>query len=308
MSRILHAVRFRTGAIFAAVVVAALLSVGAASAEAGSEIEGVWSFNNGQVDIQPTPGGGGKFEGIVSVATQFAQCPHTAGERMWTEITRQPNGSYIGHHQWFLNAPKCEKNPVLGPTAWRVLKESNGSRYLRVCFSHPGSTQPTIAADGAPKEPSEYAKYGVTYGCYNSALTSGLPVVGGTSGTGQGEGGKTGSSGSGGTGPVERLTLPSAKQCLRPARFEIRLREPKYDPFKTVTVSFKGHRLATSHKGDYIVATIDLKGLHKDTFKVDIHATTVLGHRLSRSRTYHLCGEQTVGPKKKAKKKRGKKG
>ncbi len=277
MSRILRAVRSKPWAILPVLAVA-LLSVGSASAGAPSEIEGIWSFNGGQIGIQRQANG--KFAGTVVVATSFAECPHPVGQEIWTGITEQADGSYRGMHQWYLNAPACEKNPVLGPTAWRVLREPNGSRYLRVCFSHPGTSQPTIAADGAPREPAEYAAYHVTYGCFDSGLTASLP---GSTGSGQG--------GSGGGGSVEHLTLPRtpAKQCVRAKLFKIRLREPRYDPFKTVTITFKGHRVASARRGDYVVATLNLSGLTKSTFKVRIRATTVLGHHLSASRTYRAC-------------------
>jgi hypothetical protein len=302
MSRILHAVRCRPWAIVA-VLAAALLSVGAVSAGAASEtgsaseIEGVWSFEHGQVDIVPIAGE--KFEGIVSVATTFASCTHKVGEHMWTDMTRQSDGSYWGLHQWFHG--DCAPNTTLGPTAWRVLHEPNGSRYLRVCFSIPGTAQPTITPGGAPREASEYAEHHVTYGCINSALTAPLPVVSGTSGSG-------GKEGSGSAGSGESLTLPSAKQCLRAGPFKIRLKEPQYDPFKKVTITFKGHKLATSHRGDYIVATLNLSKLSKGAFTIKIHATTVLGHHLSASRTYHICKQ--LKPKKRHKKPRkaGKKG
>jgi hypothetical protein len=296
MSRILHAVRCRPWAIVA-VLAAALLSVGAVSAGAASEtgaaseIEGVWSFEHGQVDIVPIAGG--KFEGIVTVATTFANCPHKEGEHMWTAMTPQSDGSYWGLHQWF--HADCSANTTLGPTAWRVLHEPNGSRSLRVCFSDPGTAQPTIAPDGAPKEASEYAEHHVTYGCVSSTPTAPLPVVSGTSGSSGNAG--SGSASPGETGPVESLTLPSAKQCLRVGLFKIRLKEPQYDPFKQVTITFKGHKLATSHKGDYIVATLNLRKLSKGTFTLVIHATTVLGHHLSASPTYHLC--KKIKPPKK---------
>jgi hypothetical protein len=306
MSRILQAVRSKPWAIVA-VVAAALLSVGAASAGAASEsseIEGVWSFNGGEVDVVPIPGG--KFEGIVTVPTKFAECTHAEGEHLWTEITPQTDGSYWGLDQWFHNAPTCEKDTTLGPTAWRVLHEPNGARYLRVCFSHPSTTQPTIAANGDPKEASEYPAYHVTYGCVSSTLISPLPVVD-TSGSGSTGSGSTGSgsTGSGSTGPTENLTLPSTKQCLRVGLFKIKLSEPAYDPFKTVTITYKGHKIATSHKGNYVVATINLKGLSKSAFTIKVNATTILGHTLSSSRTYHIC-KPTKHSKKT--KKAGKKG
>jgi hypothetical protein len=293
MSSLFQTVRFRPWAIVA-IVVAALLSIGATSAgdtSESSEIEGVWSFEHGQVDIVPIPGG--KFEGIVTVATTFASCPHSVAEHMWTAITPQPDGSYYGLHQWFHG--NCSPNTTLGPTAWRVLHEPNGSRYLRVCFSNPGTSQPTIAANGAPREPSEYAQYHVTYGCISSSLTSALPIAPGA--------------GSGASGPVEHLTVPSAKQCLKAGPFKIRLKEQKYDPFKKVTVTLAGHRVATSRRGGYVVATINLSKLSKSTFTVKIRATTVLGHHLSSNRTYQICGK--IKPKqqrRKEKRGKGKKG
>jgi hypothetical protein len=308
MSRILQAVRSKPWAIVAVVAVA-LLSAGAASAGAASEsseIEGVWSFKGGEVDVVAIPGG--KFEGIVVTPTQFAECPHTEGEHMWTDITPQADGSYWGMHQWFQNMPApCTKNPNLGPTAWRVLHEPNGARYLRVCFSHPSTTQPTIAANGDPKEASEYPAYHVTYGCDSSTLISPLPVVSNTPGSGSTGSGSTGSgsTGSGSTGPTESLTLPSTKQCLRIGLFKLKLSEPAYDPFKTVTITYKGHKIATSHKGNYIVATINLKGLSKSAFTIKVNATTILGHTLSSSRTYHICKPTKHGKKTK---KAGKKG
>jgi hypothetical protein len=294
MSRILHAVRSKPWTIVA-VVVAGLLSTGAAPAAATSEIEGVWSFQQGQVAIVPVAGG--KFEGIVTSPTKFAECEHTVGEHMWTDMTEQADGSYWGLHQWFHGAPDCLRNTNLGLTAWRVVHEANGGRLLRVCFSLPETTlQPTISADGAPREPSEYAAHHVNYGCISSDPIAPLPVTSGTSGAGTSTGSTT-------TASVDSLTLPSAKQCLRPGRFTIRLKEPKYDPFSKVTIVYRGRKLATTHKGNFIVATVNLKGLSKNTFTVKVRATTVLGHHLSANRTYHLC--RNTKPKKHAHTKKG---
>jgi hypothetical protein len=75
--------------------------------------------------------------------------------------------------------------------------------------------------------------------------------------------------------------------------FKIHLSDPKYDPFKTVSVTIKGRKFPTARKGKYIVATINLKGLPKGAFTVKIKATTVLGHSLSASRTYHTCKKKS---------------
>jgi hypothetical protein len=295
MNRLLRAMLRRSWPI--AIVLAMYLGFGAAPAGAASEIEGIWSFNGGQIGIQRLSNG--TFAGTVVAETKFAECPHPVGQEIWREMTEQPDGSYWGLHQWYLSAPTCETNPVLGPTAWRVLGAPDGSHYLRVCFSHPGTSQPTIAADGAPKEASEYAQYHVTYGCFNSALTALLPVA-----PGSGKGGSSTSS------AVEHLTLPRAKtkQCLSGRLFKIRLRNPKYDPFKTVTITLKGHRIATSRRGNYVLATINLRGLSKGAFTIKIRATTVLGHHLSVSRTYHTCIKNVKSKKRGKRDKRRKKG
>jgi hypothetical protein len=251
-----------------------LLGVGAASAGAASSpIEGVWSFGGGQIAVQPTAGG--TFTGTVVVATKFAECAHPVGQQIWTGMTLQPDGSYFGFHQWYETAaPSCKPNPTAGPTAWRVLEGASGSHYLRVCLSTPGTAQPTVAANGTC--------VGATYGGVSSALTAPLPVATSKEGL-----------------TKESLSLPSAKKCLSVRLFQIHLPDPKNDPLKKVSITIKGYKrkIATARKGKYIVATIDLKGLPKGAFTVKIKATTVLGHTLSASRTYHTC-------KKKIKKKK----
>jgi hypothetical protein len=296
----------RPRALLLAIATPLLLAVvGVASAGAAPSIEGIWSFNHGAIGVQRQSNG--TYEGTVVVATKFAECTHPVGQPIWTGITEQKDGSYWGLHQWYMG--NCEENPVRGPTAWRVMTEPNGSYYLRVCFSHPGTTQPEIAANGDPKEESEYATYHVTYGCYSSELISLLPRAPGESsppGTSGGSGtlgtSGSGTSGSGVPGIKETLTLPSANKCLSARSFKIHLQDPKYDPLKTVSVTIKGRKIATVRKGKYVIATIDLKGLPKGAFTVKIRATTVLGHHLSANRTFHTCTAKIES------KKRGKKG
>lgn len=276
-----------------AILAVALLCVGGAAAgTSGSEIEGVWTFNGGQIAVQRLSNG--TYEGIVVAQTTFASCAHPVGQHIWTDLTEQKDGSFWGKHQWYL--ANCEENPTLGPTAWRIVSTSNGSHYLRVCFSHPGTSQPTIAANGDPLQESEYAAYHVTYGCTNSALIAPLPVVASKS-EGPGSGGK------GGTASVESLSLPNAKMCLKQRkRFKISLKDPQYDPFEKVTILYKGHKVAASRSGHEFLATIKLSHLRKGgSFTITVHATTVLGHKLSARRTYHIC----AGHKKRHKHKKG---
>jgi len=241
------------------IATALLLAVGATSAVAASSIEGIWSFGGGQIAIQPL--GDGTFLGTVVAETKFAECVHPDGQQIWTDMTPQPDGSYWGLHQWYFENSGCKENPERGPSAWRLLTEPNGSKYLRVCLSRPGTSQPMIAPTGATSD--------VTYGCYDSALIAAVP----TATTGH----------------------PSAKQCVSGRRFEIHLAEPQHDPYKTVLVTLRGRRIRTARRGYYVDATIDLKGLPLGAFTIKISATTVLGIDLTGSRTYHTCAKK---PKK----------
>ncbi len=143
------------------------LSVFSASAIAStSEIEGVWSFSGGSVAIQRLPNG--TFRGTVVTPTMFSSCAHPVGQVMWTEITPQADGSYWGFHEWYQGS-QCKVVPVPGPSAWRVLHSSAGSRYLKACFSLPGTSQPKIAIDGSETE--------ATYSCVNSAPLASVPTT-----------------------------------------------------------------------------------------------------------------------------------
>jgi hypothetical protein len=246
-----------------------LLTVGAATAAATSNIEGVWSFNGGQIAVQSE--GNGKLEGVVVQPTTFATCTHPDGQKIWKEMTQQADGSYWGFHQWYKSdeaTGTCVENPVLGPTAWRVLEEPNGSRTLRVCLSDPGTTQPTIPP-GSPGLDD-------TYGCVTSAMTA--PLASSAVGSFK-----------------EVASLPSSKKCLSARKFEIHIRETKLDPFKSVLVTLKGRKIKVAHHGSTYIATISLKGLPPGAFTVKINATTVRGNHISGSRTYHTCAKK---PKK----------
>ncbi len=242
-----------------AITATALLLI-AGSASAASNIEGVWSFNGGQIAIQQA--GSGQFVGIVVSPTKFATCTHEVGQEIWTKITAQSDGSFQGFHRWFFETPACEPNPTPGPTAWRVVEEPDGSRYLRVCLSTPGGPQPTI--------PTGSQGVGASYGCISSSLTA--PLAKSQVGTFK-----------------QVVTLPSAKKCLSGRKFQIHVRDAKYDPFKSVVVMLKGHKLKVAHRGSTYTATVNLKGLTHGAFTIKIKATTVRGHRVSGSRTYHTC-------------------
>jgi hypothetical protein len=258
--------RLWLGAALAALLLLLVAGSPIARASAAPPIEAVWSFNGGEVAIQPQPGG--SFTGTVVETTKFAQCSHAVGEQMWTGIRPQPDGSYWGFHQWYFETNPCQPNPVRGPTAWRVLKTPGGARTLIVCFSSPGSTQPSITATGM--------RLNVTYGCFESALIGPLPAEAKA------------------LAFKHAVSLPSARKCFSGRVFPIHLKDPLHDPLKTVVVRLASRKLTVLRHGRTFTATINLKGLPRGTFSVHILATTVLGQRLSGSRTYHTCRNKRI--------------
>jgi hypothetical protein len=245
----------RTRALVAALATLALALGTAGSAAAASSIEGVWSFNGGAIAVQPAANG--TFTGTVVTETKFAECAHPVGQVIWTGMTPQPDGSYWGFHQWYFEKANCALNPTLGPTAWRVVEPTKLSRYLRVCLSNPGTTQPTIAATGASAA--------TTYGCANSAAATS------------------------GTASFRLVSVPNTKRCLSLRRFQIHVRDPRNDAFTSVQITLRGRRLSAVRRGKYFVATVNLKGLPLGTFTIRINGTTVLGQHISVRRTYHTC-------------------
>lgn len=266
--------RHRSSLLLAIVAAILLLTVGVATAAGTSSIEGVWSFDGGQIAVEPE--GGGDFKGIVVQRTTFATCTHPVGEAIWTKMAPQPDGSYEGFHQWFKEGEKCVKDPAfVGPAAWRVLQASDGAKSLLVCLSHPGTTQPTIPP-GSNGIGSTY-KFSAEKPCLESALTA--PLASSSVGSFK-----------------QVVSLPKAvKKCLSARKFAIHIADPKFDPFKTIVVTLKGHKLKVVHHGSVYTATVNLTHLPAGTFTVKIGATTFRGNHLHGTRTYHTCAKK---PKK----------
>jgi len=261
-TRPLAAARIRARRLFALSIAAAglLLTAGSAQTAAapGAGIEGIWSFSGGEVAIQRQPGG--TLVGTVVAPTKFVECSHPDGEQMWTSMALQPDGSYWGLHQWYFQSPGCVANPQLGPTAWRVMEAPGGAHYLLVCFSSPGTTQPTISPSGTAQH--------ATFGCRESARIAPLPVE---------------------STFAESVLLPSNRKCYSRRVFQIHLRDPKYDPLKEVLITLGHRRILVKRHRNVFVATVNLRGLPRGTFTVRIRVTTLLGHHLTGSRTYHTC-------------------
>jgi hypothetical protein len=248
-----------------ACALASVLGTGVGSAFAATPIEGIWSFNGGEVGIQVQPNG--TFVGTVVAPTKFSQCFHPTGEQVWTQMDLQPDGSYWGLHQWYFETEACIANPTLGLTAWRVLAGEDGQRFLRVCFSEPGSSsQPEISPTGA--------ETGATFGCVDSMRVSALPEL----------------------TPEELsqyLTLPSNGSCFSHAKLRVRAQDPPNDPLEKVVVRLHSgslHRPAQlKRRAHSVTATLSLRGLPQPRFVVRVRLKTVLGEELSRRRVYRRC-------------------
>jgi hypothetical protein len=270
----LHPIARRSLSLAPAALLAALCLGASATAAESNTIEGVWSFKGGSIAISPLPDG--TFQGVVDTETTFAECPHPAGQVAWTDMRQQPDGSFWGYDSWFVSGgpgSECKQDPHLGPTAWRVLSNSSGAHYLKVCFSHPETSQPKIAPDGTVTE--------VTYGCVESALISALPTVSGSG------------SGSGSTGGISysnTVTLPPSTQCTLQKSLTIKLHDPKYDPLVEVLVKLNGKKVMDVKGVKHIKKGVKLTNLPSSgTYTVSVVATTILKQRLSGSITYKSC-------------------
>lgn len=246
-------------------IASALLGVTLASGPAFAAqpaIDGVWSFNGGSVIVAPNATG--QLVGTVASPTSFDACVHPVGQAMWTDIQQQSDGAFTAKHQWYhITSGRCTELPTLGPTALRVLTQSDGSRLLRVCFNRPGTAPPTIASTGAPSN--------VNYACVDSAPLASVPTA---------------------APPLSlSIVLPATGPgiCVSRRNFIIHVREPKHDPFISLSVSL-GHKvLKYVRRGADITADIDLRGLPKGTYRLTIRATTAAGFHIKGSRTYHTC-------------------
>jgi hypothetical protein len=127
--------------------------VSVASAQAEAPIEGVWTYEDGKIEV--TAGADGTLSGTVVAATSFSGCSHEVGEVIWSGISPRADGSYWGLHQWF-KSPSCAPVATLGLAAWRVLSNDGGVAEMVFCTNPPGDTsQPEISPSGETSGASE---------------------------------------------------------------------------------------------------------------------------------------------------------
>jgi hypothetical protein len=251
----------RKGLLLLVVSLASL--VAAASAQASSPIEGLWSFNGGTVSVEPA--GGGSFHGIVVKATSFSECSHPIGEEIWSQVRQRPDGSFWGLHQWYFAQSGCQPNPELGLTAFRLLPAAHGTSILKVCFSQPGEdSQPRIKPDGTV--------IGATDGCTVSGRVRRETTD---------------------AEAAKYIRLPAGPRCGS-SRLRIMLRSPAGETIARVEVKLRSgnvrRRAKLVHAHGGIVATLSLRGLTQPSFVVTARLTTSLRRVVKRTRRYRLCG------------------
>lgn len=251
------------GVLLLLVAALAMTATAAASSAATPSIEGVWTFNGGTVII--APGENGQLVGTVASPTTLEACAHPVGQAIWTNLATTGDGMYTGLHVWYHGSgASCQIVTDRGPTAFRVLAQSDGSKLLRVCFNQPGTTAPpSISADGTGTN--------VNYGCIDSSPVAALPMTAPSFGS--------------------SIILPKTGRhvCLSRRHFVIHIREPRHDPFVKLTVYLGKRIFKVIRRGDEITAKIDLRGLPRGTYTIRIRARTAVGLVVKGWRTYHTC-------------------
>ena len=100
-------------------------------------------------------------------------------------------------------------------------------------------------------------------------------------------------------GPNGAISIPSNKKCVSRRKFRIRIRKRKGVAYETAIVFLNKKRVRVV-KGKRMTAPIDLRGLPKGRFTVQITVITTTGAIISGTRRYRTCApkrQTTKAPK-----------
>jgi hypothetical protein len=236
-----------------AVAAAAVVGVagGAGPAHALEPIEGSWLFESGQVLVEAT--GPGAFTGVVVKPTRFTACAHPAGEVMWR--IRGTGTAYTGTHVWYHS--DCSEDPG-GVSSWTITSTDPANFTLRFCTVSPGDGPPTFDPAGAPTGATRCNDL------KRILLPQPLPTF------------------------ASVVSLPATGKCRSRRHLRLRLIEPKADPLMRATVRVTGRRVRVV-AGRRLAAPVELRGLPRGRYTVNIVATTASGRVLQGHRRYRTC-------------------
>ena len=94
-------------------------------------------------------------------------------------------------------------------------------------------------------------------------------------------------------GPGGVVQAPSNRRCVSKRKFRIRIRERPGVKIEAAIVLLNGKRIKVVKRRVFArkrhIATVNLRGLPKGTFKLKITVLTSAGNSLTGTRTYHTC-------------------
>lgn len=99
-------------------------------------------------------------------------------------------------------------------------------------------------------------------------------------------------------GPNGVISIPSNKKCVSRRKFRIRIRKRKNLKYETAIV-FVNKRRVKVVKGKRLTAPVDLRGLPKGRFTVQITVITTSGAIITGKRVYRTCTKKQTGSKPK---------
>lgn len=94
-------------------------------------------------------------------------------------------------------------------------------------------------------------------------------------------------------GPSGAVQAPASTKCLSRRSFIIHIRHYPKIQYKRVSVILNGKQIAVAHGQ---TAFINLRGLPKGRYTVQIMVTTTTGATISGTRTYHTCAARVIHP------------
>jgi plastocyanin len=177
---------------------------------------------------------------------------------------------------------------------------TNAGGFHNVVFDDGSFTQPP-GADPSPwtvsrtfDAPGAFRYYCIAHGLPGGLGMSGTVVVNQAAPAGGSGSPAGGTSQPGSSQPVSGQAVPAA--CVSKRRFRIRIREPRGTRIRSAKVSVNGRSVAVTRRavGGRLrhTAEVDLRGLGRGTYDVDIVAVTDKGNRLRGKRTYRTCAEK----------------